>query len=65
MQDPPNQDSIKNASTDKLESLKADMQQLADSYIKGSQPNATEAQKKEFKEAITLGIDNELKNRGQ
>ena len=59
-----NPDSIKDASTDKLKSMKADAEQLADSYIKGSQPNATEAEKKQFKEAMTASIDEELKSRG-
>ena len=58
-------DSIKNASTDKLKSIKADMEQLADSHIKGSQPNATEADKKSFKELLTRGVDLELKSRAQ
>lgn len=62
---PDKSESIKNASTEELKSMKAGIQQLANSYIKGSQPNATEAEKQEFKDSITSRIDDELKNRGQ
>ncbi len=57
-------DSIKNASTDELKRMRADIQQLADSYVKGSQPNATEAEKKALKQLATSAIDQELKKRG-